>query len=245
MTTLIFGASAGVGRHLCRAIAADGQDLLIIARNPMDLEAEAAHCRLLYDVNVDLIAVDASDPARVYDVLLEHAASDNRIIRNLFFPIGAAFENDEVLNSAADMSSVLHVNLTSVMVAISALLPQMISTGEGNIVGFGSIAGIRGRRTNVVYSAAKRGLESYFESLRHATASTGICVQFYRLGYIGTQQSYGRKLLFPILAPSAVARRVVANLNRDIGRVSIPRFWSAIGLLLKFLPWHIYRRLRF
>jgi short-subunit dehydrogenase len=245
MTTLIFGASAGVGRQLCRAFAAEGQDLLIVARNCLDLSAEAAHCRLLYNVNVDFVAVDASDPVQVCNFLVERAATMKAPMRNLIFPIGAATAGDDVFNSSAEMSSLLHTNLTSIMLVVSAFLPHMISTGTGNIVGFGSIAAIRGRRSNVVYSAAKRALESYFESLRHSTASSGVRVQFYRLGYIATQQTFGRKLMFPILASDVVARRVVANLDRDIGFASVPQFWSAVGLLLKLLPWRIYRRLEF
>jgi short-subunit dehydrogenase len=245
MTTLIFGASAGVGRQLCRAFAAQGQDLLIVARSCQDLEAEAAHCRLLYNVNVDFVAVDASDPVQASNLLVQCAATMKAPMRNLIFPIGAATADDDVFNSSAEMSSLLHTNLTSIMVVISAFLPHMISAGAGNIVGFGSIAAIRGRRSNVVYSAAKRGLESYFESLRHSTASSGIRIQFYRLGYIATQQTFARKLLFPILASSVVARRVVANLDRDIGFASVPQFWSTVGVLLKLLPWRIYRRLEF
>ena len=245
MTTLIFGASAGVGRQLCRAFAAKGQDLLIVARNCLDLEAEAAHCRLIYGVNVDFIAVDASDPAQVYNSLVEYAAIRKPLMHNLILPIGAATADDDVFNSSAAMCALLHTNLTSIMVAIGAFLPHMMSTGSGNIIGFGSVAAIRGRRSNVAYSAAKRGLESYFESLRHSTASSGVRVQFYRLGYIATQQTFGKKLLLPILASSEVARRVVANLDRDIGLASVPQFWSVVGLLLRFLPWRIYRRLEF
>ena len=40
---------------------------------------------------------------------------------------------------------------------------------------------------NVAYSAAKRALASFFESLRHACADTGVAVQFYVLGYMDTE----------------------------------------------------------
>jgi hypothetical protein len=70
-------------------------------------------------------------------------------------------------------------------------------------------------------------------------------VQFYRLGYVDTQLSYGRNMLFPVTIPEAVAKHVVRNLDRDIGRVHFPAFWSGIALMLRALPWVVYRRLKF
>jgi short-subunit dehydrogenase len=97
----------------------------------------------------------------------------------------------------------------------------------------------------MVYAAAKRGLESYFESIRHRTSASGVRVQFYRLGYVDTQMSFGRKMPFPMVSPDQVARHVVRYLGRDLGLVHYPRFWFAIGAILKSLPWIIYRRLQF
>ncbi len=245
MTTLVFGGSAGVGRALCRALVAKGNDLTIVARDGRDLSAESAHCGLLTGVRVDWIAVDASDPASVRSALVEYLANSNRSFDNLLFPIGDALENDEIDNTDEEFIRMLHTNLTSIMVAVSTLLPRMTSRGRRNIVGFGSIAAVRGRSSNVAYSAAKRGLESYFESLRHSVAGSGVSVQFYRLGYIQTQQSFGKRLLFPAMRPSAVAQHVIRNMDHDIGTQSLPRFWAGAGLIVKHLPWRIFRNLSF
>jgi NAD(P)-dependent dehydrogenase (short-subunit alcohol dehydrogenase family) len=131
------------------------------------------------------------------------------------------------------------------MIAVGTLLPRMTPHGRRSIVGFGSIAAVRGRRSNVAYSAAKRGLESYFESLRHSVAGSGICVQFYRLGYVRTQQSFGKKLMLPPMEPTAVARHVVDNMEHDIGMRSLPRYWAGVCLILKRMPWRIFRHLNF
>jgi short-subunit dehydrogenase len=112
-------------------------------------------------------------------------------------------------------------------------------------VGFGSIAAVRGRSANVVYSAAKRALESYFESLRHRLTSAKVRVQFYRLGYMDTQQSFGKRLLLPKASPEQIARDVVRNLDRDVGFTTRPRFWIAVSLIVRCLPWALFRRLKF
>jgi NAD(P)-dependent dehydrogenase (short-subunit alcohol dehydrogenase family) len=122
---------------------------------------------------------------------------------------------------------------------------MLIESGGGNIVGFGSVAAIRGRGANVVYAAAKRGLESYFESLRHRTAASGVRVQFYPLGYVATQMSFGHPMRFPVAAPEWIARRVADGLDRDLGLVHLPRFWAGIAPVVRAVPWRLYRKARF
>jgi short-subunit dehydrogenase len=243
MITLIFGASAGIGRALARELAAAGHHLLLVARSARDLEAEAAHLRTSFGVDVDWLAIDASAPHEVVKAL--EPAVDRLDVRNLLFPIGMAEDGDDGLLTLEKVAPIVNANLVSVIAAVQIFLPRMIQGKSGNIVGFGSVAAIRGRGANVVYAAAKRGLESYFESIRHRTARSGVRIQFYRLGYVHTQLSYGRKMLFPIAMPEAVAKRVVRNLDRDIGQVHFPPFWAGIAFFLRALPWVVYRRLQF
>jgi NAD(P)-dependent dehydrogenase (short-subunit alcohol dehydrogenase family) len=245
MRSLVFGGSAGVGRALCRALAARGHDLTIISRNAADLEAESSYCHLLNGGDVDWLAIDATDPRSLRSALTTYLADTAHLFENLFFPIGGAMQND-FIDSAGEVSvQTMHTNLTSVMVAIGSLLPHMATEGCRNIVGFGSIAAVRGRRSNVAYSAAKRGLESYFESLRHMAAAKGISTQFYRLGYVETQQSFGKNMLLPAMRPSTVAQHVLNNLGRNVGVRSLPRFWAGVTPIVKHLPWWLFRRLNF
>jgi short-subunit dehydrogenase len=243
VTSLIFGASAGVGRALARRLAARGDSLVLVARDSRDLEAEAAHLRTTFGIAINWLTMDASSPQAVEQALRPLAELGG--IRNLLFPVGMANDVDDGLIPADTSAAIVNANLTSVIGAVALFLPGLLQADRGNIVGFGSVAAIRGRGANVVYAAAKRGLESYFESVRHRTAKTGIRVQFYRLGYVDTQLSYGRKIPFPIATPEKVADHVVRNLDRDIGRVQYPAFWAGIAVLLRALPWIVYRRLQF
>jgi short-subunit dehydrogenase len=155
-----------------------------------------------------------------------------------------ADDNDDGLLPERETTALINANLTSIAAVVSLFLPVMLREA-GNIVGFGSVAALRGRGTNVAYAAAKRGLESYFESLRFCTSFTPVRVQFYRLGYVDTHLTFGRKLLpLPMISPEAVAKQVVRNLNHDAGARFLPGFWWGIGLLLWLLPWSIFRRIK-
>jgi short-subunit dehydrogenase len=241
---LVVGASAGVGRALCEALGARGASLLLVASDARDLDALAAHLRLVYRVEVQTVAADAT---RVTEFVEQvgNAALAFGGIDNLYFPIGASSAKDRGLLRMRQASDILSTNLTVVIGITTHFLPQLLTLQKANIVGFGSIAAIRGRKTNVVYSAAKRGLESYFESLRHLTAATGVRVQFYRLGYVATQQSFGQRLLFPVVTPQQVAQEVLRNMEKDIGKRFFPRYWALIALVVSMVPWPIYKKLDF
>jgi len=241
---LIIGASAGVGRALGEALAQRGAALLLVASDTRDLDALATHLRLLYHVEVQTLATDASHVAECVEQVGKAAVAFGGI-DNLYFPIGASCADDRGLLGMDQASIILNTNMAAVIGLATHFLPQLLTQRQASIVGFGSIAAIRGRKSNVVYSAAKRGLESYFESLRHLTADTGVRVQFYRLGYVATQQTFGQRLLFPIVTPQQVAQQVLLNQDKDIGKVFFPRYWALIALSVSLVPWWIYKKLDF
>lgn len=244
MKALVVGATAGVGRALSEALAAHGDALLLVARDARDLEAEASHLRLVHGVQVEIVAADAALPEDFLGKIIAAAHSFGDI-QGLFFPIGISRNDDNGTLPVGDARSLMDANLVTVMAIVGHFLPALLAANHGNIVGFGSIAAIRGRRANVIYAAAKRGLASYFESLRHIAAASNVRVQFYQLGYVETQQTFGRRLLFQPAKPAEIAAVVVRNLDRDIGMRYLPRYWAPIAWLVSALPWAIFKRLRF
>jgi NAD(P)-dependent dehydrogenase (short-subunit alcohol dehydrogenase family) len=98
----------------------------------------------------------------------------------------------------------------------------LIGEGRGVIVGFGSVAAARGRSYNMSYSAVKRALESYFESLRHAPERTGYTRAIYLAGFSNTNLALGVRTLLPKADPHRLADEVVRQLGKDIGMRYFP-----------------------
>ncbi len=238
------GASAGVGRALSEALAARGDALLLVASDARDLEPQASHLRRMYGVQVEIVAADAICSEEFLGKIIS-AAQRFGEIQGLFFPIGASRSDDSGTLPVDEARSLIDANLFTVMAVVGHFLPVLLAANHGCIVGFGSIAAIRGRQTNVIYAAAKRGLASYFESLRRIAAQSQVRVQFYQLGYVETQQTFGRRLLFRPAHPAGIATVVVQNLDRDIGMRYLPRYWAPIAWLVSVLPWAIFKRLPF
>ena len=100
----------------------------------------------------------------------------------LLFPIGAVAATDDCTFDIDRVAWVTRVNYESIVRAATRFLPDLMTRPQATLVAFGSVAAVRGRRRNVAYSAAKRALQSFFESLRHACVGSSVTVQFYVVG---------------------------------------------------------------
>ncbi len=242
MTALIVGASSGLGRALANELARRQHDLLLIASDARDLEALMADLNLRHGVTVRALAMDlasAADPGARIATALDGMAP----LSALLLPVGYSREDDDFSLAAADIGQLLATNLHAPLAITHALLPRLLQV-HGTIVLFGSVAAIRGRARNVVYATAKRGLVSLYESLRQRYRAEELRVQFYELGFLATNLTWGMRLPMPAVDPAAVAHIVANRLARGSVFRHIPRKWALIAIIVRALPWAIYRRMR-
>ena len=241
MNSVIIGGTAGVGREIAEALAVRGHTLLITGKDRHDVETSVANLQIRYGVKVSGLAVDATSHENYLNALADAGAKFGSI-NNLFFPIGSSNELDNGGLDVKECAAIISSNFMSVVLAIKALSAQFHQTERITVIGFSSIAAIRGRSENVIYSASKKALESYFESLKMIYLNKNIVIKYYRLGYIDTHQSYGKNLLFPKINPKRVATHIVSNLNSKWTPVYYPLYWGVITILIRALPISFYKK---
>jgi hypothetical protein len=243
MTYVVIGAPSGVGRYVAESLAAAGEDLVLVSRDKRDSTAQAADLFYRYNIRAKAVALDLGEHRPEFldfDRALESLGNVNGIV----ITVGGGLENDSIGGLEACADAIMTVNFLSVCLCIEHVLPRIRHGREPVIVGIGSIAACRGRSRNVIYSAAKRALLSYFESLRHAVDGWGVRVQFYQLGYVDTNLAFGQRLLLPAASPRSVGRKIANNLKHGSGVFFYPRFWYVVCLLLRALPWPVFRRMK-
>lgn len=240
--SIIIGASAGLGRALAEELAARGHSLFLISSDIEDLQPLAQDLRIRFNIKVFISSVDLKN----FSVHELYADICNQIgeVNNLFLIAGrsdplqdSGFIDDHFLNH------LITTNFLSICQIVNIFLPALSMNQSHNLVGIGSVAGVRGRQKNMIYAASKRGLETYFESCRHwLTRQNGAKVQFYRLGIMNTSmaQSGGP---FPMADPHVIARTIANNLGKDLGTTCLPSWWKLIMLIIQNLPWLIFKKL--
>lgn len=244
MNLILVGASAGLGRALADRLAAKGHNLVIVASKQADLDALASDLQIRHSIKVVKAALRVGCDSGSVNAIIA-AAAELGTIDGALFPLGYSRADDDGSLGAEDIERIISSNLSGIIAICGALLPGMLDRGEGLFVFFGSVAAERGRSSNIAYAAAKRGLQSFAESMRHRCSATNIKVQYYQLGYLNTAQTFGKRLPFPAAEPEQAASFIVDNLGKDFGQTYFPWFWRGICLALRVIPWAVFKKLKF
>lgn len=166
--TLLTGASRGIGVHLARALAKEGAELVLTARDAASLAATAAECRDL-GARVELVAADlgsAEDRAR----LVETAGVLDVLVNNAGLEIPVAY----VEQSERDIARQLETNLVAPLDLTRKVLPGMLARRRGAIVNVSSMSGKSPTPFNAVYAATKYGLNGFTASIRIELEGSGV-----------------------------------------------------------------------
>ncbi len=181
---LVTGGSGAIGEAICRALAAQGLDIIVHANQGMEraqalareLEATGTHAQA---VQFDL--ADAAGVQAAMDTLL--ADGPIEVLVN-----NAGMHRDVLMAgmSAQDWHEVIDTNLNGFFRVTQPLLMPMARQRWGRIINIGSVAGQAGNRGQANYAAAKAGLQGATRSLAMEMASRGITVNLVAPGVIDT-----------------------------------------------------------
>lgn len=186
MTVLVTGASRGIGAQIALRFAAVGMNVIIHYMNSHEAANEIARKCIelgarVYTVSADLRSKD--EILRMKDKLESHGFKPDILVNN------AGISHYGLLSDVKeeDWDDVMNVNLKSVFLCSQAFMPHMISQRFGRIINVSSIWGISGGSCEVVYSAAKGGVNAFTKALAKELAPSGVTVNAVAPGAVKTE----------------------------------------------------------
>ena len=168
---LITGASSGIGLELAKLFAADGVQLLLVARRLDRLEALQQELSQLVDVK--LFASDLADAAS-RQKLLNFVAENNLTIDYLVNNAGSGQYGAVAENKWSETDNMLQVNIVGLSHLCRALLPAMIERGSGHILNVASTASFQPGPGMASYFASKAFVLSFSEALAYELKGSGV-----------------------------------------------------------------------
>lgn len=174
-TALITGASAGIGRELARCFAADGHDVVLVARRQERLDEVAAELRSRFRVQAHAIACDLTQPSAIEALLrrLEELGLEVEfLVNNAGAGVSGVFSELEL----GPQLEFLELNVTAILRLTRALLPPMLARRRGRILNIGSTAGFQPGPFLASYYASKAYVNSFSEALHFELRDTGVSV---------------------------------------------------------------------
>jgi short-subunit dehydrogenase len=216
-TALITGASAGIGRELARLFAADGHDLVLVARRLPELRALCTELEQQHPVKARAIACDLGSK-RELDALLVEASglALDYLVNNAGFGAVGAFAE---LSPEREVAMV-DLNVTAVVRLTRAVLPGMLQRRRGSVLNVGSTAGFQPGPYMATYYATKAFVNSFSEALGYELRGTGVSVTLScpgpTLTEFGALSGVDKSRLFQLGAatPASVARGAYRAMQR-------------------------------
>jgi short-subunit dehydrogenase len=225
-TALVTGATAGIGAAFARQLAADGYDLVLVARGEQRLAEQAHRLAAQHGVQVSVLPADLSTDAGCAAVearLRDGEPPVDILVNNAGIGVNIPFLQATV----DDEERVLRLNVHAVMRLSLAALPRMVDRGAGGIVNVSSVAGFGVATPGSTYSASKAWVTNFSESIAASVRPFGVRMMALCPGYTRTE-FHQRAGIDVSRAPGWIwldADRVARDGLRDLRRgrvISVP-----------------------
>jgi uncharacterized protein len=174
-TTLITGASSGIGATYAERFAQRGHDLVLVARDKSRLEALAARLRGQHNIAVDLLPADLTEQAGLAAV--EARLRDDARIGILINNAGMALSGGFPQQSSESMNRLIALNITALTRLTAAVAPRFAQSGTGAIVNIGSVVGLAPEFGMSIYGATKAFVLFLSQGLSLELSPRGVYVQ--------------------------------------------------------------------
>ena len=240
-TSLVTGASSGLGEEFARQLAARGGDLVLVARSADRLEALADDLRARHRVTVTTLPADLSLPAEVSRVAAHAATTEIDVLVNnagfgtygTFADLDAGREHDEIMVNAVAAVDLAH-----------AVLPGMLGRRRGGIITVASAAAFQPSPRQAVYGATKAFALAFSEALWAETRGSGVrilalCPGPVATGYftaLGDQDATTSVIYRRMADPADVVKTALRAFDRDTMTVVPGLRTSFLAQSYRFFP---------
>ncbi len=182
-TALVCAASKGLGRGCAEALAAEGVDLVILARRAAPLEEAAEAIRRRFGVKVTTVVCDITT-AEGRAEALSTCPQPDILVNNAGGPPAGDFRNF----TDDDWHRALDANMLTPIALIRATIDGMISRGFGRVINITSAAvkapiGVLG-----LSNGARAGLTGFVAGLARQVAPHGVTINNLLPGLFATDR---------------------------------------------------------
>ena len=181
---LVCASSKGLGRGCAEALADEGVNLVLNARNAEPLQETAENIRSRFGVDVVTIVADITTEAGQQLVLAE-AADVDILVTNAGGPPPGMWTDW----NRDDFIAALDANMLTPITLMKALLPNMIAKGWGRVVNITSVSVKSPVAVLGLSNSARAGLTGYVAGTARQVAPYGVTINNLQPGMHATDRA--------------------------------------------------------
>jgi NADP-dependent 3-hydroxy acid dehydrogenase YdfG len=168
-TAVVTGASRGIGAGIAAALAAEGVQVVMLARNEAKLKERSAALKGSIPIVCDVTKPESVEKAA------ERITSELKRAPDILVNNAGIFGVSTVEDTSTEFFiDTINTNLVGPFLLVRSFLGEMKKRKAGHVVTIGSIADRTIFTGNAAYSAAKFGLRAIHEVLRAELRGTGV-----------------------------------------------------------------------
>ena len=216
-TTVITGASSGIGAAFARKLAARGRNVLLVARSEDKLIALCNELGRLTSIRAQYLTLDLGQPdaaAQLFEETQKRELEVDMLINNAGFGSMGDFAKLD-LNRELEM---LQLNIRALVDLTHRFLLPMRERKGGTIINVASTAAFQGVPYMATYAATKAFVLSFSEALWDENRLHGVHVMALCPGVTETNFFDAAKIDRPPMRTVQTAEEVVEAALRGLGR---------------------------
>jgi decaprenylphospho-beta-D-erythro-pentofuranosid-2-ulose 2-reductase len=243
-SAVVFGGTSDIATAIVERIVAAGCSRVVLAgRDASALEGAADKARSAGASEVVQVLFDALDVAGAADAVHRAFAACGEDVDFVLMAVGILGDQTHDESDAQATADVITTNALWPASALAAAFAALREQGHGRIVVLSSVAGVRVRRANYIYGAAKSGLDAYAIGLSEAARGTGVEVHVVRPGFVHSKMTEGLPAAPFSTTPAAVADALMRGMERRQTVIWAPAPLRYLFAVFGLLPQAVWRRL--
>jgi hypothetical protein len=174
-TSVVTGASSGIGAAIATELASRGHSLTLVARREERLRTLATELTSAHGVAAEVIVADLGKPEG-REQMVEELRGRARVVEVLVNNAGFGHQADFATSPRERMMEMVDLNVGAVVDLTSRFLTGMVDRGRGSVINVASTAAFQPLPGSAVYAASKSFVLSFSEAIRTELRGTGVTV---------------------------------------------------------------------
>lgn len=234
---LVTGASSGIGWHISIQLAERGYSILAVSNQPAELENLSDSIRTKFNVQVETLEADLSQPDSA-QLVFDYCTAKNIAVEVLVNNAGILVYGEVLAVPQKKVSTILQLHMNTPVMLCRFFGARMKDQGHGFILNVSSISSVMPYPTISLYGPSKTFLRKFTRALRTENMKTGVTVSCLLPGATATALYDPNKVNLPLAQklgvmkkPKDVARSGLKALFRNKAEC-VPGFINKLAMLV-------------
>ncbi len=225
---IVTGGSKGIGKAIATGLANAGANVVLIARNQIDIDCAVDEIRGKSESTVSGIRADILEEDQIAEGI-NHIFEEFGQIDILVNNAGINIRKYPEEYTLHEWDQILDINLRGSFLCAKSVYPHMKKAGGGKIINIGSMTSIFGGAKLAPYAASKGGIVQLTKSLAVAWGPDNIQVNAILPGWINTELTIQAKADMEGLDERVIGRTPVGRWGETEDLAGLAIFLSGLA----------------